>query len=86
MIHTLNGVVFSVPMLNADVNLHFYWIPNLQNDPYKQNFKAGSHATLPISPAYGVCISRLVRNARSRSCYRIFLIREQLITSKLLSK
>ena len=41
-------------------------------------------SNIPQSPAYGVFVSQLIRYARASSLYADFIMRSQLLTSKLL--
>ena len=41
---------------------------------------------IPQSPAYGVFVSQLIRYARASSLYEDFIMRSQLLTSKLLKQ
>jgi hypothetical protein len=44
------------------------------------------YSNIPISPAYGVYISQLIRYARACSTYDQFLIRGSLLTKKWISQ
>ena len=41
-------------------------------------------SNVPLSPAYGVCVSQLIRYARACHAYDDFLKRGQLLTKKLM--
>ena len=43
-------------------------------------------SNIPQSPAYGVFVSQLIRYARASSLYEDFIMRSQLLTSKLLKQ
>jgi hypothetical protein len=43
-------------------------------------------SNIPASPAYGVCISQLIRHAKACSTYDQFLVRGRLLTNKLMSQ
>jgi hypothetical protein len=43
-------------------------------------------SSIPVSPAYGVCISQLIRYARAYLTYDQFLVRGSLLTNKLMSQ
>ena len=43
-------------------------------------------SNIPQSPAYGVFVSQLIRYARASSLYEDFIMRNQLLTSKLLKQ
>ena len=52
---------------------------------YISNFPFLS-SNIPQSPAYGVFVSQLIRYARASSLYEDFIMRSQLLTSKLLKQ
>ena len=43
-------------------------------------------SNIPISPAYGVYVSQLIRYARASSCYEDFLNRGKLLSEKLMNQ
>ena len=43
-------------------------------------------SNIPQSPAYGVFVSQLIRYARASNLYADFIMRSQLLTSKLLKQ
>ena len=43
-------------------------------------------SNIPAAPAYGVCVSRLIRCSRACGCYQEFLDRGLLLTGKLLNQ